>query len=341
MLPDVRQLSRFFVYQYTFLDDDAFILDPFDYFIQESRESIEEFIQGVRQLFIRSGWEGDGDIGLIWLPPFVDCGVEDTWGTYIWHVKQDNNGVSFLASEYRLEFERLRDQNEDFISPLGRHSIAVNIIQGTVDTFLKQISQERLILQEMISHLRKNSGDEVVEKIISSVTINSQSILLRYLHEFLDECYLQFLIEVIDGGNPSKIKIRKSQVYLAPSQYIPEDSLEEGYSGDVIEGGRWFTLKGVVGDMWRAFKFESFKNKIEMLFKSIDFEWDTTKLSDITKHVVLRSCIQHHEGVLDNESIKQIGLAKVLMHDKNGLYEIGPWKSIWFSDVELSHLCDL
>jgi hypothetical protein len=41
------------------------------------------------------GWEGDGTIQMMWLPPFVGAGVEDAHGVFIWHVKQANNGTSW------------------------------------------------------------------------------------------------------------------------------------------------------------------------------------------------------------------------------------------------------
>ncbi len=50
----------------------------------------------VARLFRQAGWEGDGRIGLIWIPPFV-IKNSDTWGELVWHVKQRNNGSSFIA----------------------------------------------------------------------------------------------------------------------------------------------------------------------------------------------------------------------------------------------------
>jgi hypothetical protein len=66
---------------------------------------VDALLDAVSALFKENGWEGDGNIGLIWLPPFVGVGGEDTYGSHIWHVKQGNNGTSWLASEYRLPFK--------------------------------------------------------------------------------------------------------------------------------------------------------------------------------------------------------------------------------------------
>ena len=338
MLLELHNLDRMFVYQYTFLDDLSSIRNPYEHFSNEPKHIVDNLITKIGELFERNGWEGDGDIGLIWLPPFVDCGIEDTWGMYVWHVKQENNGISFLASEYPLEFERIKEQNEFSNIDDEQKGVPVNIIHSCVEVFTNQIATERKKLQEMLSHIEKSTGEEVVEEIAKNIRTFSQNIIIRNLHEFLDECYLQFLVEVIDSGNPSNIKLRKSQVYLSPSQYIPKDAIEEE---NQFEGGRWFTLKGIISDMWRAYKYEPFKNKIDMLFKSIEFSWDPKKVQEITKHVILRNCIQHHEGVLHKDVLKQLGLNKVIMIDNDGQYEIEVWKQIYFSDKELYLLCDL
>lgn len=56
------------------------------------------------------GWEGDGTIRILWIPPFMGAGSEDTWGIAAWFVKQSNNGTSFIASPVPLPFSRLLEQ---------------------------------------------------------------------------------------------------------------------------------------------------------------------------------------------------------------------------------------
>lgn len=46
--------------------------------------------------FTQAGWEGDGQLGFIWLPPFL-FSEYNAIGACIWHVKQSNNGTSFLC----------------------------------------------------------------------------------------------------------------------------------------------------------------------------------------------------------------------------------------------------
>lgn len=83
-----EQLQGYTVYEYTFLDDLSFIQSPAAFYEAISVTgrpdySLDEVVGAVRARFLAAGWEGDGNIGVIWLPPFVDAGVEDTWGTYI------------------------------------------------------------------------------------------------------------------------------------------------------------------------------------------------------------------------------------------------------------------
>ncbi len=52
-------------------------------------------------VFRAAGWEGDGELGYIYLPPFVfDSG--DTFGCVVYHVKQHNNGTSFILARSPL-----------------------------------------------------------------------------------------------------------------------------------------------------------------------------------------------------------------------------------------------
>ena len=98
-----NDINKWYVYSYCFIDDLTFIQNPIDVNEQWKNNSpflginkLNEIIELVKNRFAEEGWEGDGEIGLMWLPPFIDIGIEDTHGTYIWHVKQQNNGISWL-----------------------------------------------------------------------------------------------------------------------------------------------------------------------------------------------------------------------------------------------------
>lgn len=101
-------IENYKVYSYHHLDFLNFMSLASD--ILDGIENKYEIMDQLKQKFAESGWEGDGVIRTMWLPPFVGAGVEDTWGTIIWVVKQSNNGTSFLASPVSLPFSRLLQQ---------------------------------------------------------------------------------------------------------------------------------------------------------------------------------------------------------------------------------------
>ncbi len=57
---------------------------------------VDELKELLAQMFSKAGWEGDGDINCIFVPPCL-FGGEDGWTEIIYHVKQSNNGMSWLA----------------------------------------------------------------------------------------------------------------------------------------------------------------------------------------------------------------------------------------------------
>lgn len=65
------------------------------------------YVAVARECFLSAGWWSGGDINLLWLPPFVfphsmNVGAE---GVVLWHVKQEDDGISWLLSPVELPFE--------------------------------------------------------------------------------------------------------------------------------------------------------------------------------------------------------------------------------------------
>lgn len=117
MFRSFEEINSFKVYSYQHIDDCSAIISPEIFynsicpFIGGETVSLEPYLEKIKELLRTNGWEGDGELGVIWIPPFVDIGSEDGWGTYLWHVKQSNNGTSWLASGCSLDFERIKMQN--------------------------------------------------------------------------------------------------------------------------------------------------------------------------------------------------------------------------------------
>jgi hypothetical protein len=57
----------------------------------------------VKSAFKKAGWEGTGDLGLMYVSPFTpnrspDNAPDNNIGSFIWHVRQENSGKSFLGT---------------------------------------------------------------------------------------------------------------------------------------------------------------------------------------------------------------------------------------------------
>jgi len=336
MLLNQTSVKDYNIYTYTFLDDLSFIKNPYEYFKYETKDKIEDAISLIGQRFKERGWEGDGSIGIIWLPPFVQEGIEDTWGTYIWHVKQNNDGISFLASYAPLNTNRLRENKDDPSIISGRTMTPISIIETDVEWFLRAINDVEKNLKRSIEFLSAMSLYDVAETIRENTNIHYQNVLVRYFQEFLDECYLQILIDAIENGNPHRIKLRKSQIKIDFASHLPEPDEEDD---DTIDSA--LTIRFFISDMWKAYKWEPFNNKMNMLFKSIDYKIDKDFSYEIKKHVIIRNCMQHHEGSLDRDSLKQLGRQSIEMKNTGGTYHIEAWKPITIKAEELYSLYDL
>jgi hypothetical protein len=89
-----ESLKNFDVTSYEWIDNLNFTLSPND-----CLKNAEEYISIARQRFLEEGWHGDGEIELMWVPPFM-LNEEKQWnytkGIIVWHVKQLEDGISWL-----------------------------------------------------------------------------------------------------------------------------------------------------------------------------------------------------------------------------------------------------
>ena len=66
--------------------------------------NIEKLESELKAQFKDAGWEGDGKIECIFIPPcFMQS--EDTFCETVFHVKQSNNGISWLAIPFDLKLQ--------------------------------------------------------------------------------------------------------------------------------------------------------------------------------------------------------------------------------------------
>lgn len=99
-------LDNFYVVPFEHIDDFRChrpLSEAFEHiwWIQESdagtlEERTENLRKRLEKLFRHKGWEGDGQIGCFFIPPPFS-GRGDSCCEVIFHVKQSNNGTSFVA----------------------------------------------------------------------------------------------------------------------------------------------------------------------------------------------------------------------------------------------------
>ena len=98
----MRASNDMYVWSFTFIDDRTFCKAP-DFENSYCPGITPANMERAKVAFQECGWEGDGDIEIIWIPPFL-INDPDSWGLYVWHVKQRNNGYSFIASDEDIAF---------------------------------------------------------------------------------------------------------------------------------------------------------------------------------------------------------------------------------------------
>lgn len=332
-LGDAADVLFFHVYRYEHLDDLAFLRKPEHVFENNSTGRLTHYVQAVEAKLRGAGWEGDGQLEIMWFPPFVDVGVEDTCGTYVWCVKQSNNGTAWLASEVPLNFGRLASQNESL--DYSKY-LRAGIMTAQCARFRKSVAILTEGLTRRTNALVPNS-DPIFQEIRNEMLFSVQSDLVAEFNSFLDDCYLALLIEVIDNGNTSKLQLSKFKAAIEPKLYLPDISFESDEKA--IEGNKWLTIKGLIRDIWISYKFEPFPQKTTMLFKACEFPTDSSEMKTIRTHIQLRNCVQHHGRHLTADALKALGLDHIeLLTDVGPPVFINGGNAIQFSVRELERL---
>jgi hypothetical protein len=95
-------LATFPIYAFEWIDNLHFIQPP-DRFLPNP----SAYVETARALFLEAGWGGEGEVGLMWLPAFMfPLASRPPWvGITLWHIKQVEDGISWLISPIELPFE--------------------------------------------------------------------------------------------------------------------------------------------------------------------------------------------------------------------------------------------
>ncbi len=312
-LDDPEGVKDYFTYSYEHLDDLSFMKPPEAVFEDEPARALAILKAAVEVHLRRAGWEGDGQLEVFWLPPFADVGIEDTWGTYVWCVKQDNNGTSWLASKYALTFKRLEYQNEEL--PFETH-IQAGIMFIECSALVRKLRDKQMAIKQRLDALSA-VGEPMVSEISSELLTGAQGSLVAEYNEFLDETFLSLLDEILGHGNSSNLKLSKLKANLEPKQYFMDE--EDAVKMDV-EGARWLTMRGVIRDIWISYKFEPFLQKLSLLFKACEFGAPESSLAVIKKHTQLRNCVQHHDRRITKDALQVCGIERFDIQEDDGTH---------------------
>ena len=102
---DETAIDRFHFYGFEWIDNLNFLRSSSEVIPDRLRRTALE--TAVARRFTCEGWEGTGRLALLWLPGFVFPMSADipTEGVLVWHVKQHEDGISWLLSPVPLPFE--------------------------------------------------------------------------------------------------------------------------------------------------------------------------------------------------------------------------------------------
>ena len=93
------RVAEWHLYNYEYVDDLMFMPPAVELF--HGWELGDALLAAVGERLRGIGWEGDGVFQVLWLPPFLGVGVQHH-GCYALLVKQDNDGISWIASPVPL-----------------------------------------------------------------------------------------------------------------------------------------------------------------------------------------------------------------------------------------------
>jgi hypothetical protein len=329
-LDDPEGVKHYHTYSYEHLDDLSFMKPPEAVFEDEPAGALDILKAAVEERLRKAGWEGDGRLEVFWLPPFADVGVEDTWGSYVWCVKQDNNGTSWMASKYSLTYKRLAYQNEDF--PYETH-LQVGIMYLDCREFVKKLHEKQATARTRLAALSPVE-EPMFAEISSELLTGAQGALVFEFNDFLDESFLTLLDEILGQGNSSNLKLSKLKANLEPKQYLMAG--DEEPVGTDTEGAQWLTMRGIIRDIWISYRFEPFLQKLSLLFKSCDFSPPEVALALIKKHVQLRNCVQHYDKHVTTDALKLCGVEKFdILEDDGSQTSLAVGSTVHFTLAEL------
>lgn len=94
-----KAFAKYYIYSYEWIDRLSGFEDAEEFLGDWALKDV--FLNQMRARFKSGGWQGDGKFQILWLPPFTAKDAPTT-GYYILHVKQSDDGISWIASRYKI-----------------------------------------------------------------------------------------------------------------------------------------------------------------------------------------------------------------------------------------------
>ncbi|MDA8448431.1 hypothetical protein M5C97_19625 [Acidovorax sp. NCPPB 3859] len=118
-----EEIKQFFTYDYEWIDELSYTKR-----LDKVLPDYEKYEREIIEKFLNIGWSGEGEINTIWIPPFLIAKIakygeeaflqrfnnentfnrlaksSNSWtrGLILWHVKQKEDGISFICSPIEL-----------------------------------------------------------------------------------------------------------------------------------------------------------------------------------------------------------------------------------------------
>lgn len=90
------------------VEEFMFRLKEFDFY-SVTEDQINQEVTEAEKLFLKAGWEGDGVLRIMWIPPFIKGGTGDSWGDFAYFAKQNNNGTCYVCTHYPMPIDKACD----------------------------------------------------------------------------------------------------------------------------------------------------------------------------------------------------------------------------------------
>ena len=297
---------------YHYIDNLEHLIDPKTIF-PDCDDEIEE----VKLAFKENGWEGDGEIKLIWIPPFV-CEATNwiTEGIYVWHVKQANNGDSFLA--YKGDFPFYSDEDQNNIDNWD--------IEGDIKHFINSLKSFDTLLMTNFN----NNSDPLFFVALNG--LHSQ--IISDYNDMLNSLALRIFHYIFMSNNKVGLELNyKPKCTISVSEISQTKEKYGTGSGE----GYFFSLIQIVQSLFDNFKFEEYKERFKVINSSFSYDSNAYR-AFLMKHVQFRNSIQHNESVLTKDEYESIGEIPTILQDDGTSKTIRAWDLISLTKSEVKML---